>query len=326
MADSPRALILGVTGQDGSYLAEHLLNLGYEVHGTCRTTDLADPTKLWRINNALPRLRLHPLVLSDLQTLRHLVQEIEPHRLFHLAGTRKGFDEAADPHEQVEGEIAITHTLLTSLQACRESKVLLASSSEIFSRETSPPQSEDTPVAPTTYYGIAKATALHLARIYRMRRAQWAACAILFNHESPRRGEGYVSRKISLAAARIAHRQQEFLVLGNLDAQRDWGHARSFARGMIRMTDLEVPQDLVLATGRLRTVREFVDIAFRQAGLNPAEHLREDPSLQRPEQGIRQGNPGRAEELLGWRDEVRFEELVREMVDADLERVRQSLA
>jgi GDPmannose 4,6-dehydratase len=313
-----RALVTGITGQDGSYLAELLLDEGWEVHGTVRPGG-TDGAALWRLTGVRDRLRLHPVDLLDLGALAALVRELAPDECYHLTGTRKPIADAREEAALLEGAIATTHTLLASLQAARpDAAFLFAASSEMFSPDAPAPQDETTPLEPRTIYAIAKVAGLHLARHYREARHLRACSAILFNHESPRRGAEFVTRIISSGVARIALGLERRLVLGDLEARRDWGHARSYARGMRRMLLQAHPQELVLATGRPHSVGEFVEAAFSHVGLDWRAHVEVDPSIPRAARAGLVGNPARARDVLGWSDDVPFQQLVAEMVDADL--------
>ncbi len=317
-----RALITGIAGQDGSYLADLLLDRGVEVHGTVRPDQLRTPGALWRLAGVLDRVDLHALDLLDTVTLGALVGALAPDLCFHLTGTRRPIASPGEEAELLEGAIATTHTLLAAQHRHRPGGAFfLAASSEMYGPEPPLPQDEGTPLEPGSIYAIAKAAGFQLVRHYRQDKGFRACSGILFNHESPRRGEGYVTRQITQAAARIKMGLAQELVLGDLGARRDWGHARSFTRGMILMAGQDAPEDLVLATGVTHSVGDFVEAAFGRLGLDPRDHVREDPSRPRPMRQGLVGNPDRAFRLLGWRDEVPFRSLVEEMADADLERV-----
>ncbi|MDE3032525.1 MAG: GDP-mannose 4,6-dehydratase [Acidobacteriota bacterium] len=317
------ALITGIAGQDGSYLAEWLLARGWDVHGTVH----APPRNLWRLEGLTDRLRLHPLDLEDAEAVHGLVASVWPDACWHLTGIRTPSPDPASEIRQCAGNVRTTQLLLQALQAQRpEARFVFAASSEIFGTSAPAPQSEVTPPAPETLYAIAKTAGLHLVQHYRRDRGLKACAAILFNHESPRRGEEFVTRKITLAAARIRMGLQSELRLGDLQAMRDWGHARSYAQAMGAMGLMDAPEDLVLATGVLHTLEAFVSAAFAALDLDWRQYVREDPSIPRPSRGgVLRGDPSRAWTVLGWRDPVPFESLARDMAEADLARL-QSLA
>ncbi len=317
-----RALIIGIAGQDGSFLAELLLARGYEVHGTCRPGLAPGDPRLWRVSDCLESLHLHPVDLEDGRRLRDLVAQVDPQECYHLAGTRKPEATEAEACANLEGALTTTHALLQGLARGSGGRFLFAASSEMYGPEAPPPQDEGTRLDPRTSYAIAKAAGFHLVRQHREQRGLRGCSAILFNHESARRGEGFVTRRIAEAAARIRLGQARELRLGDLSASRDWGHARSFVEGMWRMLQVEAPEDLVLATGTTHTVRDFAEAAFRHVGLDLDRHLVVDPALVRPAGWPLRGDPSRAGQVIDWRDEVPFEALVAEMVDAELERAQ----
>ncbi|MFO0581858.1 MAG: GDP-mannose 4,6-dehydratase [Anaeromyxobacter sp.] len=319
-----RALVTGLAGQDGSFLADLLLAEGVEVHGTVRRGAPADAGAHPRLarHRGDPRLVLHPVELEDRAAVRALVAEIGPDELYHLTGTRKPVDSVAAGEALLEGAIGTTHALASALHAARPGAgFFFAASSELFAPDAPSPCDERTPFDPRSVYAIAKAAGVGLVRHYRERGLR-AAAGILFNHESARRGPGYVTRAISAGAARVALGLAREVALGDLDARRDWGHARSFARAMTLMIRRDAPEDLVLATGAAHTVRDFAAAAFAHVGLDWRRHVVVDPAIPRPPRPGLVGNPARAAELLGWRDDVPFERLVAEMVDDDLETLR----
>jgi len=321
----PRALITGVAGQDGSFLAEDLLAEGLEVHGTVRPGLPADPADHPRLAHLAgrPGLVLHPLDLLDHAALDALVAALAPDECYHLTGTRQPAATPRQEGELLEGAIGTTRALLAAQhRAAPRGAFFLAASSEIFATAGEAPCHEATAIEPRSSYAIAKAAGLWLVRQRREALGQRACAGILFNHESARRGPGFVTRAISAGAARVKLGLASQLRLGDLSARRDWGHAHSFVRGMRLMLRQERPQDLVLATGRAHTVAEFAAAAFGHLGLDWRRHVVEDPTIPRPTRPGLVGNPARAEALLGWRDEVPFERLVAELVDDDLARLR----
>ena len=319
-----RALITGITGQDGSYLAELLLEKGYEVHGLIRRASTFNTARIDHLyrdpHDPEARLFLHYGDLSDGSRLTTLLQQIEPDEIYHLAAqshVRVSFDEP----EHTGDTTGIGTTRL--LEAVRIAKLPVrfyqASSSEMFGA-TPPPQSETTQFHPRSPYGAAKVYAYWMTRNYRDAYGIYAVNGILFNHESPRRGETFVTRKITMAVARIAAGLQTELHLGNLDARRDWGYAPEYVEGMWRMLQADQPDDYVLATGTSYSVGDFVRFAFEHAGLDWEEHVRFDPRYLRPtEVDDLIGDPRKATEGLGWTAKVHTPELARIMLDADRE-------
>ncbi len=324
----PCALITGITGQDGSYLAELLLSRGYEVHGTLRPR--TDPAR----SHLAPLLEdgatnrgalvLHRAELEDPTTLEAVLRAVAPEEVYHLAGpSHLGFSFEAPEATCVPIVQGVLRVLETARALPRPTRVFLPSSAAIFGQPAHTPQDEDTPLAPLSPYGCAMAFVTHLARAIRQTRGTFVVCGILYNHESPRRGESFVTRKITRAAAAIKLGLRDTLVLGNLDARRDWGHARDFVRAMWLALQAPTARDYVIATGRTHTVREVVELAFGHLGLDPWRHVRTDPALRRPaDPTVWTGNADRARRELGWQPEVSFAELIREMVEADLAALR----
>jgi GDPmannose 4,6-dehydratase len=311
------ALITGITGQDGSYLAELLLDKGYEVHGIVRRSSTFGTQ---RIEHIFDRLHLHYGDVTDGGAMARIVAEIEPDELYNLAAqshVRVSFDQPAYTAE------AVALGALNVLEAARAvpcCRVYQASSSEMYGQVIETPQSETTPFRPRSPYGVAKVYAHWITVNYRESYGMHASCGILFNHESPRRGETFVTRKITRAAARISRGEQEKLYLGNLDARRDWGHARDYVEAMWLMLQRDDPDDYVIATGETRTVREFADRAFEYVGLDYRDFVELDPRYYRPaEVDILQGDARKAREVLGWQPRVTFDGLVAEMMSAELQ-------
>jgi len=331
MADpTRRALITGITGQDGSYLAELLLAKGYEVHGIIRRSSTFSTERIDHIyqdpHESGKRLHLHYGDLTDANGLARLVSAVKPHEVYNVG---------AQSHVKVSFEQPIYTGEATGvgaaklLEAVRELqddtgqpiRYYQASTSEMFGGlpETAP-QSEVTPFHPRSPYGVAKLYAHWLTINYRESYGLHASCGILFNHESPRRGETFVTRKITRAVGRIKHGLQDKLYLGNLDAQRDWGFAGDFVEQMWLMLQQDQPDDYVVATGQTHTVRAFCEKAFGRVGLDYEKHVEIDPRYYRPaEVDLLLGDPTRAKRKLGWEPKVGFDELVAMMVDADLE-------
>jgi GDPmannose 4,6-dehydratase len=317
------ALITGITGQDGSYLAELLLKKGYMVHGIKRRSSSFNTS---RIDDVLPdwhereaRLFLHFADLSDSTSLIRLLYRLQPDEIYHLGAQSHVLVSFEIP--EYTGDITGLGTVRL-LEAIRESgiktKFYQASSSEMFGRATETPQRETTPLRPCSPYGCSKLYAYWTTINYREGYRLFACNGILFNHESPRRGETFVSRKITRAIAEIRAGLQERLYLGNLDAKRDWGYAPEYVDAMWRMMQLDEPDDFVVATGETHTVREFAQTAFDYVGLDWEKYVEIDPKYFRPnEVDILQGDASKAERMFGWRPRVKFSELVKLMVDAD---------
>lgn len=326
-----RALITGITGQDGSYLAELLLSKGYEVHGVKRRSSSFNTG---RIDVVLPdlherdaRLFLHFGDLSDSTSLIKLLYRLQPDEIYHLG---------AQSHVRVSFDIPEYTGDVTALGTARllegiretgiQTKFYQASSSEMFGRVAEVPQRETTPFRPCSPYACSKLYAYWLTVNYRESYKMFACNGILFNHESPRRGETFVTRKITRAVARIKAGVQQKLYLGNLDAMRDWGYAPEYVEAMWRMMQTDKPDDFVIATGEMHTVREFVEVAFGRAGLDWQRHVEIDQRYYRPtEVDILQGDFSKASEQLGWKPQIKFQELVHIMVDADIRALNDEL-
>jgi GDPmannose 4,6-dehydratase len=311
----PRALITGITGQDGSYLAELLIAKGYEVHGIIRRSSTFSTE---RIDHIYGDLHLHYGDVTDGGAIARLFGEIDPDEVYNLAAqshVRVSFDQPAYTAQAVAvGALNVLEAART-IPACR---VYQASSSEMYGTSP-PPQSETTPFHPRSPYGVAKVYAHWITVNYRESYGLHASCGILFNHESPRRGETFVTRKITRAAARIKLGLQKTLYLGNLDAKRDWGYAGDYVEAMWLMLQQDEPDDYVIATGETHTVREFCELAFARVGLDYRDHVAIDPRYYRPaEVDLLLGDGAKAREKLGWSPRVSFAGLVNMMVDADL--------
>ena len=327
-----KALITGITGQDGSYLAELLLEKDYEVHGIIRRSSTFNTGRLEEIyqdphvDNA--RLKLHYGDLSDASGLARLISQIEPSEVYNLAAqshVRVSFDSP-------EYTTDITATgAVRILEAIREvglqPRFYQASSSEMFGKVQETPQKETTPFYPRSPYGCAKVYAFYITQNYREGYDMHASNGILFNHESPRRGETFVTRKITRAVARIRANLQDKLYLGNLDAQRDWGYAKEYVEAMWRMLQQDKPDDYVIATGETHSVREFLDATFRHVNLDWEKHVEIDPRYFRPtEVDLLIGDASKAREQLDWEPRIKFEELAQLMVDADIRRLEDQQA
>lgn len=320
-----KALITGITGQDGSYLAELLLSKGYEVHGVIRRSSTFNTGRIDHIyrdphNGEDLRFFLHYGDIIDASNLVTLILELQPDEVYHMAAqthVRVSFD-----MPEYTGDVTGLGTVRI-LEAIRKSGVparfYQASSSEMFG-SAPPPQNEETPFEPQSPYAAAKLYSYWMARMYREGYGIFASNGILFNHESPRRGGTFVTRKITRALARIIQKSQDYLYLGNLDAKRDWGYTPDFVEAMWSMLQQDSPRDYVVGTGETHSVREFLDEAFGYVGLEWEQYVRIDPRYYRPlEVDHLLADASRAEKDLGWKPRVRFRDLVRIMVDADLE-------
>jgi GDPmannose 4,6-dehydratase len=316
-----RALITGITGQDGSYLAEHLLGLGYEVHGIVRRVALEDPTRRkGRIGHLLGRLTLHAASLESYASLFHIFSRHEFDECYHLAAQSFVAESFADGFSTLNANINGTHFVLAALRELQPGcRFYFAGSSEMFGKVAEVPQNEETRFHPRSPYGISKVAGFDLTRNYREAYGMFCASGILFNHESPRRGFEFVTRKITSTVARIKAGAAEELRLGNLDARRDWGHAADYVRAMRLMLAREEPDDYVVATGETHTVREFCERAFARAGLDWERYVKVDERFYRPaEVDLLVGDSSKARRELGWEPRCDFERLVDEMVDSDL--------
>ncbi|HUJ21205.1 MAG TPA: GDP-mannose 4,6-dehydratase [Bryobacteraceae bacterium] len=315
-----RALISGITGQDGSYLAEFLLEKGYEVHGIVRRVAIEDPEhRLTRLDGIRSRIKLHAASLESYASIHQVVARAEPHECYHLAAQSFVSYSFDDEFSTLNANINGTHYLLAAVKnivpRCR---FYFAGSSEMFGKAEEVPQTERTRFHPRSTYGISKVAGFELTRNYREAYGMHASSGILFNHESPRRGYEFVTRKITSGVARILAGRSKELRLGNLDAQRDWGHAREYVQGMWLMLQQDEPDDYVIATGETHTVREFAEKSFAHAGLDYRDYVVPDPDLFRPaEVNMLLGDASKAKAKLGWSHRIGFEALVREMVDAD---------
>jgi GDPmannose 4,6-dehydratase len=320
-----RALITGITGQDGSYLAELLLSKGYEVHGVVRRVAAEYPEhRFWRIRHIMPELHIHGASLESYASLCKLLQEIQPEECYHLAAqsyvSYSFDDEFSTMLINVEG----THWLLAGLkQIAPRCRFYFAGTSEMYGKVRSSPQNEATPFHPRSTYAISKVTGFHLSHYYREAYGIFACSGILFNHESPRRGIEFVTRKITSQLARIKLGLATELVLGNLDAKRDWGHSREYVTAMWRMLQMPQPADYVIATGENHSVREFCEVAFTHVGLDYRDWVKVDPKFLRPaEVEYLIGDASKAHKELGWENKTSWNDLVVEMVEADLDRMQ----
>lgn len=310
-----KALITGISGQDGSYLAELLLEKGYEVHGIVRR---ASNINTERIKHILSDLHLHLGDLSDSQSIENVAFSAEFDEVYNL-GAQSDVRASFDIPEYTGDVSGLGALRLLEIFKERGAKFYQASSSELFGKALETPQSEKTPFYPRSPYGVAKQFAFWSTVNYRESYGMFACNGILFNHESPRRGTGFVTQKITKAAVAILRGMQHDLPLGNIDARRDWGYAKDYVEGMWRMLQHGKPDDYVLATGETHSIREFLTEAFGYLGLNWEKYVMTDPELYRPaEVDLLLGDASKAKHVLGWEPKVKFHELVRLMVDAEL--------
>ncbi|HEY1583877.1 MAG TPA: GDP-mannose 4,6-dehydratase [Chthoniobacterales bacterium] len=324
MTEPKRALITGITGQDGSYLAELLLAKGYAVHGVVRRTSnlLRSRIEHLRTDESIygQQLFLHYGDLSDGTTLRRIFAKVQPAEVYHLAG-QSHVGLSFEIPESTSEEVAMA--TLRLLEIARDQPQPLrfyhASSSEIFGAASESPQTEETPLRPANPYGCAKSFATQLARVYRQTYGLFVCNGILYNHESPRRGENFVTRKIAGTAARISRGLESELVLGSTEAQRDWGYAKEYVEAMWLMLQHDEPDDYIVATGETHSVQDFVEAAFRVVNLEPEKYLRHNPAFKRPnEPGNLVGSSEKILRVLGWKPRTSFPDLVRQMVEAEL--------
>jgi GDPmannose 4,6-dehydratase len=318
---SKKALITGITGQDGSYLAEHLLNLGYEVHGIVRRVALEDPARRFtRIEHLLDRLKLHPASLESYPSIFHVVSKNQFDECYHLAAQSFVAESFADGFSTMNTNINGTHYMLAALRELQPGcRFYFAGSSEMFGKVREVPQRETTPFHPRSPYGISKVAGFELTRNYREAYSLFAVNGMLFNHESPRRGFEFVTRKVTSAVARIKLGMAGKLRLGNLEASRDWGHARDYVRAMHLMLQQPTPDDYVIATGQSHTVRDFCQRAFAVVGLNYLDYVEVDELYYRPsEVDSLVGDSDKARRVLGWTPEFTFDDLIYEMVNNDM--------
>ena len=317
----PIAVVTGVTGQDGSYLAEHLLGLGYTVHGIVRRSSGTSTARVRHLLSAdrAQCLQLHEADLEDSTTLRRLLARLAPDELYHLAGQ----SDVRLSFEIPESTCAFNAMgMLRVLEVVRDldtaPRLFHATSSEIFGRPMQTPQTETTPFAPVNPYGVAKAFATTMVRVYRESFGLYAVNGILYNHESPRRGEDFVTRKICRAVAEITAGQRQTVALGDLSARRDWGHARDYVVGMWQSLQVDQADDYVFATGVQHSVADVLEVAFGHVGLDWRAHVVQNPDMvRRSDDRVLVGDASHAARVLGWRPTTGFAALIREMVDSE---------
>ena len=320
-----KALITGISGQDGSYLSEFLLKKNYEVHGIIRRVALEDEThRLWRIRNFRDRLSLHSGSLESFPSLAKIINKVQPDEIYHLAAQSYVANSFEDEFSTINTNVNGTHYMLSSMKEFSpNSKFYFAGSSEMFGKTVETPQNEKTRFYPRSAYGISKVTGFEFTRNYREAYNLFTSTGILFNHESPRRGFEFVTRKISLAVAKIKNNLQNELKLGNLEAKRDWGHAKDYVEAMWLMLQQKNPEDFVIGTGEQHSVKEFLEIAFSHVGLNYQDYVKIDEVFFRPaEVETLLADPSNSKKKLKWKPKINFEDLVKEMVESDLKNIK----
>lgn len=321
MSDMKRAIIAGIAGQDGSYLAEFLLGKGYRVLGFLKKDD--DTSVLSHLKKDI---LLEETELVRKEDIVRWTRLFSPDEIYNFAGVSFIPDTWDDPYRAFQVNTLLVAAFLEAIKGhCPSTRFYQASSSEIFGDPPESPQTENTPHNPVTPYGVSKLAAHQLVGIYRRMHKIFAVSGILYNHESPRRPDRFVTQKISRAAAEIARGRKMKLRLGNIEARRDWGYAGDFVKGIWLMLQVEAADDFIVATGEDHSIRDFLELAFRHVGLDWEEWVEVDPTLVRPvDVGILVGNPSKARAILGWNPQVRFPELVRMMVDAQIDRLESS--
>ncbi len=320
-----KALITGITGQDGSYLAELLLDKGYEVHGIIRRVAIEDPeNRLWRIKHLLNKVILHSGSVDSFPSIYKIVEEVKPDECYHLAAQSFVTYSFEDEFSTINTNINGTHFILSSIRdRAPNCKFYFAGSSEMFGTVNNSPQNENTPFNPRSSYGISKVAGYQLMRNYRELHNIFAVSGILYNHESPRRGFEYVTRKVTSIVAKIKLGLAKELKLGNLDAKRDWGFAEDYVKAMWLMLQEKNPDDYVIATGKTHSIRELLEVAFRQVNLKWSDYVTIDEKLYRSsEKHELRGDYSKAKKRLGWEPKVSFEELISMMVDADIKELQ----
>ena len=322
---SKTALITGITGQDGSYLSELLLKKKYKVHGIVRRVALEDKThRLWRLRHLLNDITLHAASLESYASIVKIIQKIKPAEIYHLGAQSYVSYSFEDEFSTINTNVNGTHFILSAIKEFSpKTRFYFAGSSEMFGKVSQVPQTEKTPFHPRSAYGISKVTGFELTRNYREAYNLFCCSGILFNHESPRRGYEFVTRKISHAAVRIKLGLQKDLKLGNIDAKRDWGHAKDYVQAMWLMLQQKIPEDFVIGTGKQHSVKEFAKLSFSLLGLDYKKYVKIDKSIYRPaEVETLLGNFGKARKKLGWSPKIQFKELVEDMVSEDMKFVK----
>ena len=323
-----KALITGISGQDGYYLSKLLLKKNYEVHGVVRRVALEDPDhRLWRIKEILNKIKLHVGSLESYASIVKIVNSIKPNEIYHLAAQSFVGDSFVDEFSTMNSNINGTHYILSAVREFSpKSKFYFAGSSEMFGKVKNIPQNENTPFHPRSPYGISKVTGFDLTRNYRESYNLYCCSGILFNHESPKRGYEFVTRKISLGVAKIKCGLEKYIYLGNISAKRDWGHSSDYVIAMWLMLQQKKPSDFVIGTGKNHSVKDFVKIAFETVGLDYKKYIKIDKKLYRPaEVQTLLSDYSKAKKILKWKPTIVFNQLVKEMVQKDLENLKSKL-
>ena len=321
MGKVKKALITGITGQDGSYLSELLLKKNYKVYGIVRRVALEDEThRLWRIKHLLNKIEIKSASLESYASIVKIIQKIRPDEIYHLGAQSFVAYSFEDEFSTLNTNINGTHYILSAIKDFSpKTKFYFAGSSEMFGKVQKSKQDENTRFYPRSAYGISKVAGFELTRNYREAYNIFACTGILFNHESPRRGFEFVTRKISSSVAKIKHGKQDYLFLGNMSAKRDWGHARDYVKAMWLMLQQKKPLDFVIGTGKMHSVKDFAKLAFATAGLNYKKYIKFNKKLLRPsEVETLRANYRKANKLLKWKPTVKFKQLVKEMVLEDI--------
>lgn len=316
-----KALITGIGGQDGSYLAELLLEKGYDVHGFVRRNEFEDPRRLMpNISDVLERVKLHAISLDNYGEVESAVSALRPDECYHLAAHSFVYSSSGGDYHTFLSNVESAKNMMAAIRVgVPDCRFYFAGSSEIFGNASTSPQNENTPFNPRNMYGLSKLVGYHLMKMERDK-GLFACAGFLFNHESPRRGHAFVTRKITSTVARIAKGANEKLKLGDLDARRDWGYSPDYVRAMWLMLQQDKPGDYVIASGKTHSVREFADLAFRVAGLDYKDYLQIDQALVRKSETVElRGDSTKAEKILGWKPETSFEELIELMIKSDLD-------
>lgn len=319
-----KALILGISGQDGSYLSEYLIGLGYEVHGVVRNISIEDPThRLWRLSHIMQDIILHTANIESYLSLSKVFKSVQPDECYHLASESFVSYSFEDEYSTMNTNINGTHHVLSSLNdVCPNCKLYFAGSSEMFGNANESPQNENTKFQPRSIYGISKVAGYQLTRNYREKNNIFACSGILFNHESPRRDFEFVTRKISSSIAQIKVGIYNEIRLGNIDSERDWGFSGDYVVAMHAMLQRDQPDDYVVATGQSHSVRDFLKIGFNLVGLNYEDYVKIDQRFYRPAEKVKLlGDASKAKKYLNWSPSVSFEELVSMMVLSDIKRL-----
>lgn len=315
-----KAIITGITGQDGSYLAEFLLEKGYEVHGIIRRESFEDIDKLSNIKHIKDKLYLHEGSLNDHLSIYKIFSKVLPDECYHLSASSFVNYSFNDEFQTMNNNFNSTHYLLSTIREVKkECKFYFAGSSEMFGEPSVSPQTENTPFNPKSIYGISKVSSHYLLKNYRDKEGIFACTGIMYNHESPRRGSQFVTKKIISSAVKIKKGLQKELYLGNLDAKRDWGYAPDYVNAMWQMLQQDKADDYIIATGNLHSVRDFVDIVFRYLDLDYKDFVKVDPKFYRAsEKNPLCGNPNKIKSIIGWENTKTLEEIIREMIDKEL--------